>query len=118
MALQFKITIHHKPALLANVLESLHGFKVNRLVKTTQQTSNDGNDALQASIKLNHLYFTVTDEMATQRILVGSTAEVECKLGPTPFNIVSMSLIIGDNKVGVNNAPSAVKGTVAPGTIY
>ena len=78
--------------------------------------SNDGQDSPQPLIKLTYLCYTVTDDMATQRILLGSTAEVECKLGPTPFIIDSLTLIIGDKTVGVNNAPSAVKGTVAPGS--
>ncbi|KAL5271418.1 hypothetical protein ACHWQZ_G001906 [Mnemiopsis leidyi] len=51
-----------------------------------------------------------------QRILLGSTAEVECKLGPTPFIINSITLKIGDKTVGVSNTPTAVKGSAAPGT--
>ena len=50
-----------------------------------------------------------------QRILLGSTAEVECKLGPTPFIINSITLKIGDKTVGVSNTPTAVKGSAAPG---
>ena len=60
----------------------------------------------------------MTDDMATQRILLGSTAEVECNLGPTPFIISSMTLKIGDKTIGVNNSPTAVKGTAAPGWTF
>ena len=57
----------------------------------------------------------MTDNLATERILLGSTSPITCKMGPTPFIITSLTLHVGDKTIGVDNTPTALKGTAAPG---
>lgn len=53
--------------------------------------------------------------MATERILFGKTSTITCKVGPTPLTVTSLTVSIGDKSIGVDNTPTVMKGTAAPG---
>ena len=57
----------------------------------------------------------MTDTLATERISLGKTSPIACKLGPTPFIISSLTLTIGDKTIGTNSSPTVVKGVAASG---